>query len=274
MAEKTNSLRTGTDLDGDSFGGLEVHLRGPVIFLEHASMAYSASTLIPAVPVQISARVLSRILIGHRLAFGSRVLLVGCGTGELASFLADISFEVSGIDDSLGSVEEAREMFPRVEFHAVRPAESVPLDHHSYDLVLVQECGSYAGNLLGLPARAATANLLACLKPCGHAVFVRPFGDDEVQSEERHQQNCWTRHLACFPGEATITNSADPWLSRSTWDWLRGRHARRGYYTVSWRAPQVLVSLDRWREFAKQGLMTGLGACCEAACETIERRVA
>jgi SAM-dependent methyltransferase len=240
-------------------------------------MAYSASSFIPAVPVQLSARVLSRILIGHRLAFGSRVLLVGWGTGELASFLEDISFEVSGIDDSLGSVDEAREMFPRIEFHAAQPSESVPLEHHSYDLVLVQECGSYTDNLLGLSARIATANLLACLKPGGHAVFVRPFGDDSPLPMKHHQQNCWTRHLACFPGEAAISNYADPWLSRSTWGWLRGRHARRGYYTVSWRAPQLLVSPDRWREFAKRGLMTGQGACCEAAngcCEAGKRRVA
>lgn len=233
-------------------------------------MAHSANETIPAVPVQISARVLSRVLIGHRLAFGSRVLLVGCGTGELASFLEDISFEVSGIDDSLGSIEEARRMFPRVEFQAVRPSESVPLETHSYDLVLIQECGAYGGNLLGLPARLATANLLACLKPCGHAVFVRPFGHDEPNPQASHQPNCWARHLACFPGEARISNYADPWLSRSTWGWLSGRHVRRGYYTLSWRAPQLLVAPARWREFVKQGLQTGQGVCCTSAatCES------
>lgn len=240
-------------------------------------MAHTVSLSIAEVPVQISARVLSRILIGHRLAFGSRVLLVGCGTGELASFLEDISFEVSGIDDSLGSVDEARQMFSRMEFHAVRPALAVPLEPHSFDLVLVQECGSYAGNLLGLSARLATADLLSCLKPSGHAVFVRPFGEDEAGEGAPHRQNCWTRHLACFPGEATIANYADPWLSRSTWGWLRGRHARRGFYTVSWRSPQLLVSPERWREFARQGLLTGQGACCAAtsgSCETVERRAA
>lgn len=240
-------------------------------------MAPAVSPSIAEVPVQISARVLSRILIGHRLAFGARVLLVGSGTGELASFLEDISFEVSGIDDSLGSVDEARRMFPRIEFHAAQPAQEMPLEPHSFDLVLVQECGSYARNLLGLSARTATANLLSCLKPCSHAVFVRPFGEDVAGEGVQHRQNCWTRHLACFPGDATIANYADPWLSRSTWGWLRGRHARRGYYTVSWRSPQLLVSPQRWREFAKLGLLTGHGACCEAAstsCETVERRAA
>lgn len=227
-------------------------------------MVGKSATPVPAVPVQIAARVLSRIVVGHRLGFGARVLLVGCGNGELASFLEDISFEVSGIDDSLASIDEARSLFPHLEFHSAHPSQPVPIELQQFDLVLVQNSGAYTGNLLGLPARLATAQLLACLKPGGHAVFVRPFGD-ETAGASQHTQDCWARHLACFPGDAHLASYTDPWFSRTTWEWLRGRSHRRGFHAVTLCLPPHVIADERWRGFASTGLLTGHAECCSVA---------
>lgn len=64
-----------------------------------------------------------------------RVLDVGCGTGVLARRLADLGFEVVGLDPSQGMLDVMRAASPRVE--AVRGSgDALPFDDGEFDLTL------------------------------------------------------------------------------------------------------------------------------------------
>ena len=135
-------------------------------------------------------------MIGHGLHFGGRVLVAGCGHGELVAFLNDIAYDVDAVGDSVDEIDDAQQLFPRFKFHFARLDESIPAVSDEFDLVLVQDLRVYRDNLLGLRTRSATANLLACLKPGGDLVFVR-----ERQSRLRSGASaaeCWKRHLSLF----------------------------------------------------------------------------
>ncbi|MEZ6134648.1 MAG: methyltransferase domain-containing protein [Pirellulaceae bacterium] len=47
---------------------------------------------------------------------GERILDVGCGTGQLTAQIAESGATVVGIDNSPAMIEEARRLFPRIEF--------------------------------------------------------------------------------------------------------------------------------------------------------------
>lgn len=47
---------------------------------------------------------------------GERILDVGCGTGQLTAQIAESAATVVGIDNSAAMIEEARRLFPAVEF--------------------------------------------------------------------------------------------------------------------------------------------------------------
>jgi len=71
-------------------------------------------------------------LIGELLPSG-KILDAGCGTGVVASRLADRGYEVTGLDPSAGMLEYLRERDPRVE--AVQgSATQLPFEDGSFDL--------------------------------------------------------------------------------------------------------------------------------------------
>lgn len=71
-------------------------------------------------------------LIGELMPSG-KILDAGCGTGVVASRLADRGYEVTGLDPSAGMLEHLRERDPRVE--AVQgSATELPFEDGSFDL--------------------------------------------------------------------------------------------------------------------------------------------
>jgi ubiquinone/menaquinone biosynthesis C-methylase UbiE len=65
---------------------------------------------------------------------GKQVLDVACGTGEWLDYFHRGGAEVSGIDVSCKAIDVCLKKFPGGDFHC-RPAESLPFDGHSFDLV-------------------------------------------------------------------------------------------------------------------------------------------
>ena len=59
--------------------------------------------------------ILERYLLPH-LYVGARILDLGCGTGQIAAWLSDKGFQVTGIDISASMIRLARQNAPKAEF--------------------------------------------------------------------------------------------------------------------------------------------------------------
>lgn len=227
-----------------------------------------------ATGIELPLRMLKQILVSRDVPFGGRVLVAGCGHGDLVAFLDEIAYQVEAITDSPAEIDDARKRFPQYEFHYARLDEAVAAPPDVFDLILVQDLCVYKKNLLDLGTRSATANLLACLKPGGDLVFVRK-QEGRVGCGAGHEASCWKRHLACFPGQLSIHHYPESFFCRSSWDWLCGERDHGDYFTVTLQAPPEKLNRNFWRDFARRGLMTGQGACCTVnAAETHALRAA
>lgn len=69
---------------------------------------------------------------------GSRILDVGCGTGDLYAWLQNRNVEVTytGLDITPGMVDTARKRFPEATFHRASVLEWTPSETQPYDYVL------------------------------------------------------------------------------------------------------------------------------------------
>lgn len=204
-----------------------------------------------------SRQLLKRVLVGGGHSIGQRVLVAGTGCDELIEWLNSLGFEV----DSLGWT----------------PPELTAGDAggSAFDLILMNDFERYRGSLLELGLRLMTAQLLSRLKPGGDLVVIHdaarePTGDSSGNTA--HDAACWTRHLACFPGQLETTQFPAPWFSRSTWNRLLGRGCAPAESTVSLRTPSERLTVEQWREHARRGLLTGADSCCAAALPFVQQR--
>lgn len=217
-----------------------------------------------------------RLLIDHEMPLGGRVLVIGCRHPEVVAYLDGCSFDVDGVDDQPANVAAAARQYPNYNFTFARLEEQSPTAPHEVDLVLVHEADLYQRNLLEPQLRQATAQLLACLKPHGQLVFVRRLAGDQ-EAEAGHQAGCWSRHLACFPGETELTVLPDPWFSPATWNWLRGKSPRGRHLLIRHEVPLKLLSPLEWFSYARRGQGATSARCCttvSAANSTTARRAA
>jgi SAM-dependent methyltransferase len=206
-------------------------------------------------------RLLKQLLVGHGIRFGGRVLVAGCGDGELVPFIDGLAYQVTAIDDSSDVIDHMRHRFPQFNFQLTRLDESFPVASDEFDLIVVQDLSVYRNNLLELRTRTATANLLSCLKPGGDLVVVRKeLALDGCDSE--HGPHCWKRHLACFPGQFETARYSESLFERVEWDWLFGAREHHNYFTVTLQSPSEKLHRNFWRDFGRRGLMTGQGTCC------------
>lgn len=214
-------------------------------------------------------RLWQRLLVDSHVPMGGRVLVIGCRQPEVVEILSECSFDVAGIDDDPVQVDAANRLFPRYTFSFSHLDQPLAAMNCAFDLLLVHEVDAYRHDLLDASARLVTANLLACLKPRGQLFVIRRFaGAQDVSAG--HQADCWTKHLACFPGTTLRDQFADPWFSRSTWNWLWHRALRGSHLVVRHEVPLELYARDAWIRCARRGQLHGRAACCAAATSQIQ----
>jgi SAM-dependent methyltransferase len=65
---------------------------------------------------------------------GERVLDIGCGTGSLSQYFPDAVYH--GFDSNVAYIRHARKKYGRAEFRHGIVGRDVPVERHSYDLVM------------------------------------------------------------------------------------------------------------------------------------------
>lgn len=70
----------------------------------------------------------------HFAEAGMSILDIGCGNGRLYQMFADLSIRYTGVDQSEGLIEKAREKFPEAEFVVANMIE-LPFQKASFDII-------------------------------------------------------------------------------------------------------------------------------------------
>jgi SAM-dependent methyltransferase len=140
---------------------------------------------------------------------GGSVLDIGCGSGEIAAWLAQQGYVVLGIDFARAAVERARETYaevPRLTFDVVDIRESGP-PRGEFEALLDRGCLRVVGEEY---APAYVRNVAAAAKHGAPFLLLHPSYPDTVRDE-------WIRHLEELLGEAfEIQRIADTVFERQS----------------------------------------------------------
>ena len=107
-------------------------------------------------------------MIESKLARGSKILDVGCGTGHLAAELARRGFDTWGTDLSAGMVDYAKQHYNPDRFQ-VADIERIPFPDNYFDGIVCLGVMEYLGS-----DEPALREMWRVLKPGGHAVITTP----------------------------------------------------------------------------------------------------
>jgi len=102
----------------------------------------------------------------------SRVVDVGCGTGEFAAMAAAAGYDAVGIDVSVPSIEAARQLHPDADFRICDAAELGASEPASADVVTLWDVIEHV-----LHPHDVIAGCAAILRPGGLVVLGTPNGD-------------------------------------------------------------------------------------------------
>lgn len=152
---------------------------------------------------------LARYAFAARLARRKRVLDIACGMGYGSAALASVADHVTGVDISPEAVEAARAAYPaeNLRFLAA-PAQAIPLEDASFDLIVAFECIEHLDDW---PVLLAEARRL--LAPGGQFIVSTPNKDYYAESRRLDGPNPYHVHefeydefrealLAVFPSVA------------------------------------------------------------------------
>lgn len=152
-----------------------------------------------------SRSLMQELILTGGLAPGSRLLIAGCGDGELAERLIPFGIQVTGIDSAEDSIERATWLVPEAEFQTgLAPRSQFDPVATPFDSMVVLASPAYRAGLRQVPAKLITASLLNCLRPDGtfHFVATGPGG------LLPHEPSCLADHLHSFPGKVHVTGLA------------------------------------------------------------------
>lgn len=187
-----------------------------------------------------------------RISIGSRVLVAGCGTGELTRYLHELTIDASGLDESPDLIARARSSAPHLAYACSQASVAVPFSEHSFHTVVFRNVSEHRGDLLGPGALRATAHLAATVLPGGNLVLIARLAPEWSNHPDGHLETCYRHHLECFPGVCQVSYQPDSLVSRSTWSWMLGRQPRSGYVIAALNVPSIRRSRSEWEQIAEQ----------------------
>ncbi|MCB1432517.1 MAG: methyltransferase domain-containing protein [Alphaproteobacteria bacterium] len=101
---------------------------------------------------------------------GSRILDIGCGSGEFAAKLLALGYAVTGVEPQEHRIAEAQTNAPGAVFH-VSGAEKLPFDDASFDAATMVHSLHHVPPPL---MRRALDEAMRCLKPGAALIVVEP----------------------------------------------------------------------------------------------------
>lgn len=213
--------------------------------------------------VSLTTRMWWKLLTRPMLPPRSRVLVVGSRPLDVIELLLDLAYDVSGLCLTADAVLVGRRTLPIADFQLWKPGAYESGFEAPFDLVLITDFHSIDDNLYDLSSRLETSAILAALKPAGRCLALCA-----ATETAQHTSACWQRHLACFPGECQ-TQRLQP-------DWWRTWHARMhgqtlptAVHAVTLKTPALPMTLGDWKAYARAGMLTGKGACCQHATQAV-----
>ncbi|MBW3541887.1 MAG: hypothetical protein KY476_16585 [Planctomycetes bacterium] len=181
-------------------------------------------------------RVLRRLILGHGLGVGSRVLLVGNPLSKLLPVFERLGIRAAALegqgDEWLGRLRSAK----------------------AFDLVLAAGGWPRCDSLFSREAFQHSAAAAGSLRPGGWLTFLDCCDDER---DFAHETRCYLRHLECFPGRVLPAEDAQ----NSRWSWLPVRRPR--YVLVGLQV--AAASSERWLQLADEASMSLGGRCCNSA---------
>jgi SAM-dependent methyltransferase len=181
----------------------------------------------------------------------ARVLEVGCGRGELVSFLRRRGIEAYGIDDVLTAEDRAAD----AALHYGSFAGAFPFPPHHFDLILVREARAYSGQWHGPEAYTATANLLSALRPRRRLVFLEPAVVAPHALPDPARIEAIQSHLAAFPATCDARPYRDGLGRFLSLEWLLGRHRQVQLAVMTFTVPRAPVSRLKWHQLAREAVL-------------------
>lgn len=210
----------------------------------------------------LSRRMLRHLFYPRQIAVGSRVLDAGCRSGRLVEFLEEMSFQVVGVDSRPETVLRARRKRPGLDLRCATPVARLPFPEYSFDLILARDLPEYRQSLFSEEALLATAHLLSVVRPGGELVIVSRISPQWSSYPGGHLRGCLARHMGVFGSQCQVASIADPWWSKATWRWVRGRAPRWGYLTASLTVPSEARTAEQWEDIAVDAARKSAGTCC------------
>lgn len=134
----------------------------------------------------------------HRAALGklllpeTRVLDVGCGSGNLIRYLIELGVDpknITGIDSSVGQIEQARKLSPSAVNFVIANADSFDLPPGSFDLVVTN---TVIHHLNDKQLTEMLRRVYDVLTPDGCYIFVEIDPDHNEDGRNPDNENKWT----------------------------------------------------------------------------------
>ncbi|MEX2286021.1 MAG: class I SAM-dependent methyltransferase [Planctomycetaceae bacterium] len=220
-------------------------------------------------------RLLRHLIFAHDIGVGSRVLDVGCGSGELVRFFDQLGVVATGVCLSADELSATRAGAPGLEFLETGGVEALRTQSRLFDMVTVRQSAAHAENLFSAEAFQATADLIDVLRPGGSLVFVLQHGKSQfaAASVSRHESSCCSQHFGVFPGACSTADFPTAAGQPDGWRWVLGQQPHSTTTTFTYTRAVNARERHDWRAIGEAAAQAKSGLCCQhlRACDADAR---